>query len=206
MDEYITCLKLQWDDLKVLPILTVEQINVLDNDCIRMYLFCYYNYPEFYNYKKKKLLNRCIFKNKNNLILFSAWCGHLDILKYLILRGLNITYTNRYNQNAYMFAVYGGNIEIIKYLETINFNIYQIDYWSKNAHDKVNYCLRDGMEIYMYFINKSKYDGYLKICSICYECEDSPFITCKNNHIVHLECQKQIDKNRCLMCSAKYLI
>ena len=38
------------------------------------------------------------------------------------------------------------------------------------------------------------------------ENKDDKFITCKNNHIVHLTCQQSINRNRCLICSFKYLI
>jgi hypothetical protein len=197
-----------------LPILTVEQIKVLDNDCIRMYLFCYYNYPEFYNYKKKKLLNRYITRNKENLILFSAWCGHLNIVKYLIVSGLNINHKSMSGNNAYMYAFYNSKIEIVKYLETTNINIYQRDIWFRTicgALCKHNYSgdrstMFKQSETYRHVINKIKYSGYSEICSICYECKGDIFITCKNNHIVHLECQIQKDENRCLMCPAKYLI
>jgi hypothetical protein len=202
MDDYETCLKSRWYDLKDLPDLTVEQIKDYDNDCIRMYLFCYYNYPEFYNYKKKKLLNRYININKDNLIIFAAWCGHLDILKYLISSGLNINYKNKYNCTAYMYSAFNNKIESMKYLETKKINIYQRDIYLRNVCNNLNIC----SDVYTYIINKTKYTGVSKICSICYEIKDVPLIACKNNHIVHLDCQRINNKNRCLMCSAKYLI
>jgi hypothetical protein len=204
MDDYETCLKSRWYDLKDLPDLTVEQIKDYDNDCIRMYLFCYYNYPEFYNYKKKKLLNRYININKDNLIIFAAWCGHLDILKYLISSGLNINYKNKYNCTAYMYSAFNNKIESMKYLETKKINIYQRTDWLKNIRDYIN--IEINVYTFTHIINKIKYIGHSEICSICYECKDYQFIVCKNNHIVHLECQKKRDRFRCLMCSSKYLI
>jgi hypothetical protein len=202
MELQISFLKEKWYYLKHTPALTVEQIKTIDNDCIRMYLYCYYNYPEFYNYKKKKLLNRYINKDKENLLLFSAWCGHLDILKYLIISGLNINHTNKHGSNAYIQSGYNNNIEVMKYLETTNINIYQRDIYSHNVCDKVNLC----SDVYKYILNKIKYTGYSKICSICYSSSYYIFIACKNNHIVHLDCQRRKNKNKCLMCSAKYLI
>ena len=202
MEKYITSLKTNLYMLKILPVLTVEQIKNCDNDCIRMYLYCYYNYPEFYKYKKKKLLNRYI-RNKYNLILFSAWCGRLDILKYLISCGLDINYVNNFGQNAYICAIYNCKIEIIKYLETTNINIYQRDRYLNNA---CGYAFEFSPPIYDYFTNKFLYSGYSKICSICYSYNNDIFITCKNNHIVHLHCQQHKNKHRCLNCSFKYLI
>ena len=55
-------------------------------------------------------------------------------------------------------------------------------------------------------MDKILYHDYSKICSICYENKVDVFITCKNNHIVHLKCQQQKNKDRCLNCSFKYLI
>jgi hypothetical protein len=177
-----------------------------------MYLYCYYNYPEFYNYKKKKLLNRYINERKFNLILFAVWCGHLDILKYLISSGLNINYKDIHGNNSYVYAMYRCNIEIMKYLETTNINIYHRNHKLQNACDvfRIIYGYSSTMlscsEIYKHIINKTKYIGVSKICSICYEYKNDIFITCKNNHIVHLNCQRIKNRNRCLMCSSKYLI
>ena len=202
MNRYISYLRLQWENLKSLPVLTVKQIQNCDNDCIRMYLYCLFNHSEIYSYEKIKL-SRCITTNKCNLILFSAWCGRLDILKYLISCGFDINYVNNSGQNAYMCAIYNHKIEIMKYLETTNINIYQRDRGLSNACDIA--CEHFSI-IYNYLINKSKYTGFSKICSICYSNENDIFITCKNNHIVHLKCQRLKNKDRCLNCSFKYLI
>jgi hypothetical protein len=184
-----------------LPVLTSNQIKEFDNDCVRMYLYCYYNYPEFYSYKKKKL-SRCIDNIKVNLLLFSSMHGNLNAVKYLVTSGLNINHTNTLGQNAYIYAVCNDKFEMLKYLETTNINIYQPVINLEDMFDGVDI----NSEIYIYFINKSKYSGYSKICSICYECQDKPFITCKNNHTVHLDCQRIKDKSRCILCSSKYLI
>ena len=122
---YIEYLKNDWYKLKTLPILTVEQIKDCNNDCIRMYLYCYYNYPEFYNYKKKKLL-RYINENKDNLMLLVSFLGRLADVKYLELYGLSLHHVNAVNMNAYLCACrISNNIELIKYLEKKNINIYQ---------------------------------------------------------------------------------
>jgi hypothetical protein len=211
MDDYETSLKVSWNRLNYLPVLTVKQIKLKNNNCVRMYLYCYYNYPEFYNYKKKKLL-KYINKHKDNLILFSAWCGHLNIVKYLIASGLNINHTNNHGFNAYMCAANNHKYEMMIYLETTNINIYQRNHKLENACDIMCEMYGDRsrmiihLEIYKHIINKTKYIGVSKICSICYECKNDIFITCKNNHIVHLICQADKDRNRCLMCSARYLI
>ena len=203
MEKYIASLKMDWHKLKILPVLTVEQIKEYNNDCIRMYLYCYYNYPEFYKYKKKKLLNRYVNATKSNLLLFSTWCGNLNILKYLISCGFDINYVNNFGQNAYMCAIFNFKIEIIKYIETTNINIYQRDCYLNNAYDfACEYC----PATYKYFMDKILYTGYSKICSICYSNKNDTFITCKNNHIVHLKCQRLKNKYRCLNCSFKYLI
>ena len=206
MEKYIRGLQQFWLCLDGLPVLTVEQIKECDNDCMRMYLYCYYNYSEFYKYKKKKLLNRYVNEDKSNLLLFSAWCGHVSIIKYLVLCGFDINYKNLQGYTAYMCATYYHKSEMIMYLETTNINIYQRDCHLKNAYDHAReereYC----STTYKYFINKILYSGYSKICLICYNNKNDIFITCKNNHIVHLKCQQQKNKDRCLNCSFKYLI
>ena len=204
MEKYITSLKTNLYMLKILPVLTVEQIKNCDNDCIRMYLYCYYNYPEFYKYKKKKL-NRYIDNYKANLILFSAWCGNVNVLKYLVSRGLNVNYKNSRNCNAYIYACFNGQIEMLKYLETTNINIYQRAVCRRNTYD-FSFMYSHSLTIYNYLMNKILYHGYSKICSICYENKVDVFITCKNNHVVHLKCQQQKNKDICLNCSFKYLI
>jgi hypothetical protein len=205
MNEYIKSLKDGHRMLTILPVLSVELIKKIDNDCVRMYLYCYYNYPEFYNYKKKKL-SRYINKRKVNLILFATWCGHLNILKYLIISGLDINHRDTHGDNAYIYAASNFQFRMMKYLETTNINIYQRNHELKNAFDILFRNCQDSQVIYRYIINKIKYTGFVKICSICYECQDIPFIICKNNHIVHLDCQAEKDRYRCLMCSSKYLI
>jgi ankyrin repeat protein len=336
--KYISALKYKWRALKQYDKLTVDQIKLLDNDCERMYLYFYCDHPNFYNYKKKKLLNRYINDECDNLLLFAAALGKIDALKYLVLSGLNINYKNKYDlnacliaaqfgqvemlkylvsyglnincenkhdlngclivaqhghvemlkylvscgfdinyksennmnvylcaaqhgqiemlkyldtttidkntkdtngNNAYLCAAYGGHISVLKYfenkfdihyknlagenayfmasgsndnnvmiyLESLNINIYEKANTGHTVYDLWSRCgsVR-GKNITSFLLNKSKYTGYSKICSICYEIKDDKFITCKNNHIVHLECQRQKDRNRCLMCSAKYLI
>jgi hypothetical protein len=210
---YTTCLKDDWFKLRYLPVLTVNQIKVIDNDCIRMYLYCYYNYSEFYNYKKKKLLNRYINKYKDNLMLLNSFLGRINGVKYLESQNLNIHHVNSVNMNAYLCACRANNIELIRYLERKNINIYQ-KYNGMNAVQLLSYNTRynpkDGLSrLHLYLVNKYTYVKHSKICIICYNYNNSKndkFITCKNNHIVHLICQAEKDRYRCLMCSAKYLI
>ena len=303
MDIYSDCLKNDWSQLKSLPVLTVEQIKECDDDCIRMYLYCFYNYPEFYNYKKKKLLNRCININKENLLLYSAFIGNIQQFEYLESNNLNIQYTNKDNFNVYLMAakngqlefikhiitkniskdivdkmehlnvylmavkyghidvvkflettdintnskgIYGdtaylvasysghvdllkylgnkcniyeenyehdnaydlaisfGHVEVLKYLEKVNYNIYKIDNYGYNNLQIANIMSRHN--VCDYLENKFIYSGFLKICSICYDVKNDKFITCKNNHIVHLTCQQFKNRNKCLNCSFKYVI
>jgi ankyrin repeat protein len=266
--EQIRYLKYNWPSLHHYDNLTVEQIKLLDNDCERMYLYFYYNHPNFYNYKKKKLLNRYINKKKDNLLIFAAALGKLDALKYLVLNGLDINYKNKHNVNAYIIAAQFGQIEILKYLDTTTIdknikdtngnNAYlcaaygghinvlkylknKFDIYCKNIAGINAYCMaaianhinamkyleslnfniyeknNDGYNIYEsycapyslvceYLENKFLYLDHSKICSICHEIKNDKFITCKNNHIVHLKCQQKNDRNRCLMCSFRYVI
>ena len=264
----IIYLKLDWNLLKYSNCLSNNQIKSIDNDCVRMYLYCYYDYPNFYNYKKKKLLNRYINNEKDNLLLFAAAFGKLDILKYLILNGLDINHKNKSNTNAYLIAAqsgqleilkyldattidknikdsngnnaylcaaYGGHVDVLKYfenkfdiysknligfnayfmagvsnsinvmiyLESLNFNIYEKDNYNYNIYER---CWGRQNDTCKHLENIFLYLGFSKICSICYENKDDKFITCKNNHIVHLTCQQSINRNRCLICSFKYLI
>jgi hypothetical protein len=236
-DIYITCLKSDWHNLNYLPILTVEQIKSINNDCARMYLYIWCDHPNFYNYKKK-LLNRYINKKKDNLLLFAAALGKINVLKYLVSCGFDINYKNEYHMNAYiaaaefgqlemlkylntiinnknikkknininyayLYAARNGHIHVLKYLESLNFDIYKKYDYGDNLYQKyykLSYATR------VYLENKFLYKSYSKICSICYKIKDNKFITCKNNHIVHLKCQQKHDRNRCLMCSSKYVI
>ena len=297
MDIYSDCLKNDWPQLKSLPVLTVEQIKECDDDCIRMYLYCFYNYPEFYNYKKKKLLDRCININGDNLLLLSAFIGHIHILEYLESRGFKINTKSKdvynvycvaakYNQldtikylskkyinknsinlsHAYLTASYYGHLDIVKYLQTTDIDsniknrygnnvsltaitsghIHLVQYFLQNGYDmyvenlyghdaymaaaiyghldimkyletlnnniNINYYNRHIIwnyaktDITDHLENKFIYSGFLKICSICYDVKNDKFITCKNNHIVHLTCQQFKNRNKCLNCSFKYVI
>ena len=64
INNYINTIQNGWGSLHKLPKLTQEQIKSIDNDNFRMYFYCYYGYPEFKLYKKKKLLKRYIDKEK----------------------------------------------------------------------------------------------------------------------------------------------
>jgi hypothetical protein len=108
-----------------------------------------------------------------------------------------------------MLACYHGQVETAKYLENKNINIYGITNNGLNAYQIAAQIFSSKQyrhEVIAYLENKFLYKSYSKICSICYEIKDDKFITCKNNHIVHLKCQQLINRNRCLMCSAKYVI
>ena len=252
MDNYIVALKkYEWIKLKKLPVPTTEQIKSIDNDCIRMYLYCYYGYSDFYNYKKKKLLNRYINKNKDNLMLLASHIGNIDLILYLEQNGLNINHKSESEENCYLMAAKYGHIHVLEYLESRGFDINVEDKWSNNSYilascynklDVLKYLdakcinkhkkdckgfnaylvattqkninivkyletmcidtnarIKSGENAYMlaeihgrlktsnYLENKVLYLGHSKICSICYKSKDDKFITCKNNHIVHLK-------------------
>jgi len=195
------CLKGEWNRIQHLPVLTIDQIKDINDDCTRMYLLCYYNYPEFYNYTEKLQLSRHITDMNYNLIIFAAYVGNLKALQYLYSKGVDFNYKPVDNVNAYMVACTKNNIELLKFLETTNIDIHQV---SKYGTAYSFSCI--GITARTYLENKFLYTGFSKICSICYEIKDDKFITCKNNHVVHLKCQKEKGINRCLMCSSKYLL
>jgi ankyrin repeat protein len=163
--------------------------------------------------------------NGNNAYLYAAAHGHIDVLKYFGNK-FDIHIKNRHVKNAYYLAALRNNIDVMIYLESLNINIYEkdnnycnvydaslikFDFWKTPINKYSEYL--DGEKIREYLESKVLYNGFSKICSICYidknykflPCKNI-FITCKNNHIVHLKCQQKHDRNRCLMCSAKYLI
>jgi ankyrin repeat protein len=134
MDTYIMAIKTSWDSLKSLAKLTNNQIKSIDNDCIRMYLYCYYDYPEFYNYKKKKLLNRYINEDKENLMLFASFIGNIDLIIYLEQNGLDINHKAKNYADAYLISSKLGHIHILEYLESRGANINTIDKWLHNSY------------------------------------------------------------------------
>jgi hypothetical protein len=203
LNEYIYGLNHEWSTLSYLPVLSVKEIDTISDNNTRMCFYLLYNYLEFYNYKKNKLINTQYNKYKDNLLLFASYFGKIKIIKYLLKRGFDINHKNVYNKNAYLLACISGKLETVKYLEKKNINIYQLaSYKKENAYQ----CASNRPKIIEYLESKVLYLGHQKICSICYEIKDDKFITCKNNHVVHLKCQQKHDRNRCLMCSARYLI
>jgi len=272
IDNYINGLKYRWIALEHFENLTDNQIESIADECTRMYSYLHCDHSNFYNYKKKKLLNRYINEEKDNLLLFAAALGKINKLKYLALNGLDINYKNKSNANAYLFASQYGQIEMLKYLDTttidknikdingnnaylyaaahghmdivkyfenkfdihnknmfgenayflaakshnfdllrylesLNFNIYEKNNNGHNVYEAFEVFSRIfGNRIHKYLENKVLYKSFSKICSICYEIKDDKFITCKNNHIVHLKCQQLKNRHKCQMCSFKYLI
>jgi hypothetical protein len=218
LNDYLYSLNHEWSTLSYLPVLSVKEIDAIDDNNIRMCFYLLYDYLEFYNYKKNKLINTHYNIYKDNLLLLASYFGKIKIIKYLLKRGFDINYKNVYAKNAYLHACIGGKLETVKYLEKKNINIYQLSSYKKenayqcasNRPQIIEYlayqCASNRPKIIEYLESKVLYLGHQKICSICYEIKDDKFITCKNNHIVHLKCQQLINRNRCLMCSARYLI
>ena len=156
----------------------------------------------------KYLDTTCIDKNikdcdGNNAYLYASYNGQIDVLKYFKNK-LDIHIKNAFGRNAYFAAALKNNIDMMIYLESVNFNIYEKDNNGFNVYQSV--CRPYITKIPEYLENKFLYSGFSKICSICYGNKKDKFITCKNNHIVHLYCQRLKNRHRCLKCSFKYLI
>jgi hypothetical protein len=115
IDKYIKNLHNSWKKLSKLPILSPIQINELNSnnalscecklsdEIIKMYLYCFYNYPEFYTYDISKL-NQPINEHNDNLYLIAAYKGHIDIMEYLESKGFDINIKNNDGKNAYLMA------------------------------------------------------------------------------------------------------
>ena len=93
---------------------------------------------------------------------------------------------------------------MLEYFLQSGHDIYTKNYRGENAYMLAEIYGR--LKTSNYLENKVLYLGHSKICSICYKSKDDKFITCKNNHIVHLKCQQQKNRHRCLMCSFRYVI
>ena len=204
LNEYIYFLNnCEWSTLSFFDVLSAKEIDTISDNNIRMCFYSLYGHLEFYNYKKNKLINTYFNRSRDNLLLLSSYFGKLKIIKYLLKRGFDINYKNSYGRNAYLYACIAGKLETAMYLEKKNINIYQLTVYRKeNAYQ----CAHNNLKIIEYLENKVLYLGHSKICSICYENKNDKFITCKNNHVVHLTCQQSINRNRCLMCSFRYII
>jgi hypothetical protein len=149
-------LKGEWNRIQHLPVLTIDQIKDIDDDCARMYLYCYYNYPEFYNYTEKLQLSRHITAVNYNLTIFATYIGNLKALQYLYLKGVDFNYKPTDNINAYMVACTKNSIEVIKFLETTNIDIYQVSKYG-NAYS-FSWCSTTRT----YLENKFLYTGFSK--------------------------------------------
>lgn len=198
-----------------------SEIETIKEDNVKMYFYCLYNLPEIYNYKKKRLLNRFIDCGKTNILFIASATGNLEIVKHLIKYGVNINHKNKNNCDAYGYACKYNNMHIVKYLEKNNIDSYQ------NLDKMLKIYLYVKMfnkyEIYDHIENKFLYNGPIKICSICYENKQNKFITCNNNHVVHLLCHQKLygcysnnkvhvtcsetnTLHRCHFCSFKYCV
>jgi hypothetical protein len=138
MDKYISAIDSGFVfELKNLPRLTVEQIKEIDGysktiylHSVKIYLYCYYDYPEFYRYVNKKRLNKLnklnIQNNERiNLLFFVVSIGNIRALKHLELCGQDIHYINKRKYNAFIIACCNGQFKMIEYLERNKINIYQ---------------------------------------------------------------------------------
>ena len=52
---YIQKIKENWKILQTLPKLSQEQIKLISDDLVQMYLYAFYSYPEIYSYSLNKL-------------------------------------------------------------------------------------------------------------------------------------------------------
>ena len=86
---------------------------------LKMCLHMFHNDPKFYKYSKKQLSKK-LTKNGENIFLFAAACGKLNIIKYLESLGFDINYKNKFGHNAYIYASYFGKIDVLQYLEKKN--------------------------------------------------------------------------------------
>jgi hypothetical protein len=84
ISDYVWSLDNYWSRFKYMPKLTQSKIKKISNEIVRMYLYCFYGYKEFFLYVNKKLLKKKI-KSKNNLYLFACYAGQLEIIKYLVV-------------------------------------------------------------------------------------------------------------------------
>lgn len=134
MQQYIDCLKDDWNKLKTLPKPTVDQIKSRYSDTLEMYLYCLYDYHEFYNYKELKLLNRTINEKNDNLLLFVVAIGKLEILKYLISCGVDIDYKNVHKHNIYSYASMYNQVNILEYLNSICSDKNKADIFNYDAY------------------------------------------------------------------------
>ena len=146
IDQHIYNLEFAWSALKDYEKPTYKQIESINDGCIRMYSYFYCDHPNFYDYKKKNLLNRYINYKNDNLLLFAAALGKINKLKYLVSHGFDINYKNMDGINAYLIASQFGQIEMLKYLDTTCID--------KNIKD----CDGNNAYLYAYLYDAYKYE------------------------------------------------
>jgi ankyrin repeat protein len=135
---YILNIKESWKSLKKLPKLSQEQIKLIPDDLVQMYLYAFYFYPEIYTYSLEKL-KRFINSSNDSLCLLGSHNGFIELLEYLEGKGFDINYKNNYGFNAYLVASSEGQIKVMEYLESKGFNIHYKNYYEENAYSLASY-------------------------------------------------------------------
>ena len=160
INDYITNIQSDWIELSSMPKINQAQIENLSDDNIKMYLYCFYDFPELKTYSKE-LLKRKIGTN-NTLYLMASFCGNIRLMEYLEKMGLDINAKNDEGENAFILAC--GHLETIKYLQEKEFdiNIKNID--GANAYMSASLC--GNLQVMKYLeeiginINIKDNDGY----------------------------------------------
>jgi ankyrin repeat protein len=214
MIDHIYSINYNWGELPELPKLSMEDIAKVDEP-VQMYLYAYYNH---FGIMRKYNLNELIKTNHigDNLLLMAAYFGNIKLIKYLIIRGINIYFKNYYNENLFLRALYNKdvNIKTLQYLESIGVNIYSLNINKANAYlamvDKSNIKILKYLEtrnFNIYLKNKYNQTAYkiaihrnnLKIIKHLESRGfkiDSNFYISNKTIINHIKCQIKLRLNR----------
>lgn len=111
----------RWTDLEKLPKLTETEITFTD-PLVSMFICVFYGYSDLLKTFPKNLLSNVIGEDKDNLYMFAAYCGHLDIMLYLEENNIDINHCT-YSQccddlcDAYLYAEFAQHHDIMNYLK-----------------------------------------------------------------------------------------
>ena len=129
MDEYIVYIKNSWKKLKEKSKLEISEIEQIEDEICKMYLYCFYGYfDKLYSYNIE-MLSQVINEGKNNLYFLSIYLGYIEFMEYLEKKGFDINIKDINGNNTYLVACSYNNLKIMKYLEKKGIDIY-----IKNKH------------------------------------------------------------------------
>ena len=184
-DDYIYCINSQISKFKILPKLSIKDIQKYEEP----YKMCFYFFYGYYSmYKKYELvdLNRCINKKlKTNLFMLISNCGNIKEIKYLVSKGVDFHKCGYNKFNVYLIAVLLNNFRLMKYFESIGLNIHKKSFDGENAYciaanggniKLMKHLEKKGVNIYSRNIYGENFFNMLNKILFTYDCKIKPYV------------------------------